>query len=229
MSSPFNILYEDNHIIAVNKSNSKLIQKDITGDLPLDEIIKEYLKKKYNEKSEVFLGIIHRLDRPVSGAVIFAKTRNILSQLNKMLREGEIEKKYWAVVRNKPPKEEGKLVNYITKNQKQNKSYCYNEPFSKSREAILEYRLIGKSDNYYLLEINLITGRHHQIRAQLAYIDCPIKGDLKYGFSRSNINGGIHLHSREIKFVHPINKKLIQIIAEPPAEDTLWRSFINTI
>lgn len=229
MSSPFNILYEDNHIIAVNKSNNKLIQKDITGDLPLDEVIKEYLKKKYNKKSEVFLGIIHRLDRPVSGAVIFAKTRNILSQLNKMLREGEIEKKYWAVVRNKPPKEEGKLVNYITKNQKQNKSYCHNEPLSKSREAILEYRLIGKSDNYYLLEINLITGRHHQIRAQLAHIDCPIKGDLKYGFSRSNINGGIHLHSREIKFVHPLNKKLIQIIADPPAEDTLWRSFINII
>jgi len=229
MSSSFNILYEDNHIIAVNKLHNKLIQKDITGDLPLDEIVKEYLKNNYNKKSEVFLGIVHRLDRPVSGAVVFAKTRNILSRLNKLLREGEIKKKYWAVVKKKPPKAEDKLVNYIIKNQRQNKSYCHDEPLSKSREAILEYRLIGKSDNYYLLEINLITGRHHQIRAQLAYIDCPIKGDLKYGFSRSNTNGGIHLHSREIKFVHPVKKKLISIIADPPAEDVLWKSFMKIL
>ena len=225
MNTSLKILYEDNHIISVNKSNNDLTQKDITGDLTLVEKTKYYIKNKYNKPGEVFLGIVHRLDRPVSGAVIFAKTSKALSRLNKMLRENEISKKYWAIVKNKPPKNKDTLVNFLVKNHKQNKSYCYDKPVPNSKEAILEYQLITKSDNYYLLEINLITGRHHQIRAQLANINCPAKGDLKYGFPRSNNDGGIHLHSREISFIHPVKKNLVKIIADPPEEDTLWEIF----
>ncbi len=226
MSGPLNILYEDNHIISVNKSNNDLVQKDITGDLALDEKIKHYIKNKYNKPGDVYLGTVHRIDRPVSGAILFARTGKALSRLNKMLRENMIGKKYWAVVKNKPPKNQDTLVNYMVKNRKQNKSYCYDRPVPGSKEATLEYRLINRSDNYYFLEINLITGRHHQIRAQLANIDCPVKGDLKYGFSRSNENGGIHLHSREINFIHPVKKNRVSIIADPPEGDVLWNNLM---
>lgn len=226
MNRPLDILYEDNHIISVNKPNNDLVQKDITGDLTLDEKVRQYIKEKYNKPGDVYLGIVHRIDRPVSGAVIFARTSKALSRLNKMLRENMIGKKYWAVVKAKPPKKQDTLVSHMIKNQKQNKSYCHDRPVPGSREAILEYRLINRSDNYYLLEINLITGRHHQIRAQLAEINCPVKGDLKYGFPRSNDNGGIHLHSREITFVHPVKGNNIIITAKPPMEDNLWKSIM---
>lgn len=229
MNTSLKILYEDNHIISVNKFNNDLTQKDITGDLSLVEKTKHYIKDKYNKPGKVFLGIVHRLDRPVSGAVIFAKTSKALSRLNKMLRENEISKKYWVVVKNKPPKNKDTLVNFLVKNQKQNKSYCYNKPVSNSKDAILEYQLIAKSDNYYLLEINLITGRHHQIRTQLANINCPVKGDLKYGFPRSNEDGSIHLHSREICFKHPVKKDMVKIIANPPEDDILWKNFLETV
>ncbi len=227
MSKPLNILYEDNHIIAVNKFVNDLVQKDITGDQALDDKLKEYIKKKYNKPGEVFLGVVHRIDRPVSGAILFARTSKALSRLNSMLRENIIGKKYWAVVKNKPPKDRDTLLNYMVKNQKQNKSYCYNRPVAGAREARLEYQIIRKLDNYYLLEINLITGRHHQIRAQLSHINCPVKGDLKYGFPRSNENGSIHLHSREIIFEHPVKKIQVRIIADPPEEDALWNSIIQ--
>ncbi len=229
MKTSLNILYEDNHIIAVNKFNNDLTHKDITRDLSLEEKIKHYIKNKYNKPGKVFLGTVHRLDRPVSGAVIFARTSKALSRLNKMLRENEISKKYWAIVKNKPPKKQDTIVNYLIKNQKQNKSYTYEKPVLKSKEAILEYQMITKSNNHYLLEINLITGRHHQIRTQLANINCPVKGDLKYGFSKANEDGSIHLHSREISFIHPVKKNLIKIIADPPKENILWRSFLNMI
>ena len=227
MSKPLDILYEDNHIIAVNKFTNDLVQKDITGDRALDDKLKEYIKNKCNKPGEVFLGVVHRIDRPVSGAVLFARTSKALSRLNRMLRENMIGKKYWAVVKNKPPKDRDTLINYLVKNQKQNKSYCYNRPLTGAREAKLEYRVIAKLDNYYLLEIMLITGRHHQIRAQLSHINCPVKGDLKYRFPRSNENGGIHLHSREIIFEHPVRKKPIIITADPPEDDILWKSIMQ--
>jgi 23S rRNA pseudouridine1911/1915/1917 synthase len=175
MDSPLNILYEDNHIISVNKSNNDLVQKDITGDLALDDKVREYIRIKYSKPGDVFLGVVHRIDRPVSGAVLFARTSKTLGRLNKMLRENLVNKKYWAVVRNKPPQNQDMLVNYLVKNPKQNKSYCYDRSVPGSKEARLEYRIAAKSDNYYLLEINLITGRHHQIRAQLSHINCPFK------------------------------------------------------
>lgn len=218
------ILYEDNHIIAINKSHHDLVQKDATGDEALDDKIKQYLKEKYNKPGEVFLGVVHRLDRPVTGVVLFAKTSKALSRLTTMFRNGEIGKTYWAVVKNKPPKENERLVHHMVRNPKQNKSYCHESPRAGSKEAALSYRLIAGSDNYFLLEINLETGRHHQIRAQLSHIGCPVKGDLKYGFPRSNHDGGISLHSRQIRFVHPVTKTPIAITAEPPSDDNLWRA-----
>ncbi len=218
------ILYEDNHLIIVNKLPSDIIQGDKTGDEPLGEAVKQYLREKYKKPGAVFLGVVHRLDRPVSGAVIFARTSKALSRLNSLLRDGQISKTYWAVVKNAPPLSEGKLVQHLVRNEKQNRSYVYDKPVAGSREAVLTYRLAGQSDGYYLLEVNLLTGRHHQIRAQLAAAGCPIKGDLKYGFPRSNPGGFIHLHARTIELVHPVKKERIRITADPPP-DPLWDFF----
>lgn len=221
-----NILYEDNHIIAVNKQVSDIVQADKTGDVSMEESLKLYIKQKYNKSGDVFLGIVHRIDRPVSGVVLFARTTKALTRLNEMFQEKTVKKIYWAIVKNLPPASEGTLVHYITRNTKNNKSYCSENEVKGSKKAILHYKLLSKSDNYYLLEINLETGRHHQIRAQLSAIGCPIKGDLKYGFARSNPDGGISLHSRKITFVHPVKGEELTIVAETP-KDALWDSFKN--
>ncbi len=223
------ILYEDNHLIVVNKSNHDLVQKDSTGDLALVDKLKDYIKKKYNKPGNVFLGVTHRLDRPVSGIVIFARTSKALSRMNASFRDDTIKKIYWAIVKNRPEPEESVLVNYLVRNAKQNKSYCYEKETKDSKRSELRYRLIASSDTYYLLEIDLKTGRHHQIRTQLAAIGCPVKGDLKYGFPRSNRDGGISLHARCISFTHPISKEEINIIADPPIEETLWKYFMTTM
>lgn len=216
------IVYEDNHIIAVNKTHHDLVQKDSTGDTALDDRLKQYLKEKYNKPGEVFLGVVHRLDRPVTGVVLFARTGKALSRLTTMFREGRIKKTYWAIVASRPPKNEDRLVNYLVRNARLNKSFCYNEPLKDSKESILSYRLAGSSDRYFLLEIDLETGRHHQIRAQLAHAGCPVRGDLKYGYPRSNSDGGIDLHARKITFVHPVSKANIEITAAPPVSEKLW-------
>lgn len=216
------ILYEDNHIIAVNKGNHDLVQGDKTGDKSLDKRLKDYIKDKYNKPGEVYLGVTHRLDRPVSGVVIFARTSKALTRLNNMFKENKVKKTYWALVKENPPQTSGTLVHYMKRNQKQNKSYCFDEEVKDSKRAELDYELAGKTDNFYLLQVNLKTGRHHQIRAQLAKMGCPIKGDLKYGFARSNSYGGISLHARQIEFIHPVKKEPVNIIAEPPEEEKLW-------
>ena len=215
------VLYEDNHIIVVNKRPGDIVQGDKTGDVPLSEIVKQYVKKKYNKPGKVFLGVVHRIDRPTSGAVIFARTSKALSRLNELFSQKLAKKTYWAIVKNKPNKEQGTLEHWLLRNTKQNKSYAHIKEVPNSKKAILDYQIIKKLNNYYLLEIDLKTGRHHQIRAQLAAINCPIKGDLKYGFDRSNKNGSIHLHSRSIEFLHPVGKKPISLIA-PTIEDTIW-------
>jgi len=218
------ILYEDNHIIAVNKKPSQIVQSDKTGDKPLFDLVKDYIKVKYNKPGEVFLGVIHRIDRPVSGVVIFARTTKALTRLNEMMKNKEIKKTYLAIVKNPPPAQEGLLENHITRNTKQNKSYCIDKPTKDSQEAQLKYRVISKSDNYYLLEIDLITGRHHQIRAQLSAIGSPIKGDLKYGFDRSNKDASICLHSHTINLNHPVTQQNITITAPMPNNNT-WNMF----
>jgi len=222
------ILYEDNHIIAVNKKSSDLVQGDKTGDEPLSEKVKSYIKKKYEKPGAVFLGVTHRLDRPVSGALLFARTSKALARLNKMFLEKEVKKTYWAIVKEKPLKETDTLNHYIVRNQEKNKSFAYEKEVKNSKLASLAYKLIASADNYYLLEIDLHTGRHHQIRCQLAKIGCPIKGDLKYGFPRSNPDGGISLHSRKIEFVHPVQKEQVSIIAYPP-KDSLWDYFVSIV
>lgn len=222
------ILYEDNHIIAVNKKNSDLVQGDKTGDEPLSEKVKSYIKKKYEKPGAVFIGVTHRLDRPVSGVLLFARTSKALTRLNKMFLEKEVKKTYWAIVKEKPLKETDTLNHYIVRNQKKNKSFAYEKEVKNSKLASLAYKLIASADNYYLLEIDLHTGRHHQIRCQLAKIGCPIKGDLKYGFPRSNLDGGISLHSRKIEFVHPVQKEQVSIIAYPP-KDSLWDYFVSIV
>jgi len=216
------VLYEDNHIIAVNKSTSEIVQGDKTGDQPLSETIKLYLKEKYNKPGEVFLGVTHRLDRPVSGVVLFAKTSKALTRLNEMFRNQEVKKTYWAIVKEKPALPEGRLENYLIRNEKQNKSVAFDTERSDAKKAALSYRLIAHSDTYYLLEVQLETGRHHQIRCQLAKMGCPIKGDLKYGFPRSNPNGGISLHARSVEFIHPVSKLKISLTAPVPTDDKLW-------
>lgn len=200
------VVYEDNHIIIVNKTASEIVQGDKTGDTPLSETVKLYLKEKYQKPGNVFIGVTHRLDRPVSGLVVFAKTSKALARLNEMFRNSEVKKTYWAVVKNRPRESEGELVNYLVRNEKQNKSYAYDKEVPNSKKAILHYRLIARSQNYYLLEIDLKTGRHHQIRCQLAKMGCPIKGDLKYGSPRSNPDGSICLHARFVRFVHPVSR-----------------------
>jgi 23S rRNA pseudouridine1911/1915/1917 synthase len=217
------VIYEDNHIIAVNKTCREIVQGDKTGDTPLSDMLKTWLKEKYSKPGNVFVGVTHRLDRPVSGVVIFAKTSKALSRLNDMFRDGSVKITYGAIVKNRPPHDEGTLTNYLVRNEKQNKSYAYDTEKPGSKKAILNYKVIGRSDNYYLLEIDLKTGRHHQIRCQLAKMGCPIKGDLKYGFPRSNPDGGISLHSRNAKFVHPVSKEEINITAPVPNEP-IWKS-----
>ncbi|NCD43135.1 MAG: RNA pseudouridine synthase, partial [Bacteroidia bacterium] len=209
------VLYEDNHLLIVNKLPSEIVQGDKTGDQPLSETLKFYLKEKYQKPGNVFIGVVHRLDRPVSGVVIFAKTGKALSRLNEMLRDHAIKKKYWAVVKNCPPEASGHLVHYLKKNEKQNKSYARTQAESGYLKAELRYRVIGQSENYFLLEVELLTGRHHQIRVQLSEIGCPIKGDLKYGYPRSNPKGSIHLHAREVAFTHPVKQTPVNCLANP--------------
>ena len=218
------VVYEDNHIIVVNKTSSEIVQGDKTGDTPLSETVKEYIKEKYAKSGNVFLGVTHRLDRPVSGLVVFAKTSKALSRLNDMFRLGEVKKTYWAIVKERPEELEGELTHWLVRNEKQNKSYAYDKERPNSKKAILRYKLIGHSQNYHLLEVDLQTGRHHQIRCQLAKMGCPIKGDLKYGSPRSNPDGSICLHARRVTFVHPVSKELIDLVAPLPSGN-LWNGF----
>lgn len=222
------VLYEDNHIIVVNKKAGDITQGDKTGDETLPDKIKKYLKEKYNKPGNVFCGVVHRLDRPTSGIVVFAKTSKALSRLNELFRKDDIQKTYWAITEKIPNRFSDKLKDYLLKNEKQNKSYASKEEKKGSKLAILEYKLIAKSDKYALLEVNLETGRHHQIRCQLANIGCIIKGDLKYGAKRSNPDASISLHARRIVFNHPISKETIDIIAPCP-EDNLWNYFEEEI
>ena len=218
------VIYEDNHIIIVNKKSGEIVQGDKTGDRPLSDIVKDYIKEKYAKPGAVFLGVVHRLDRPVSGLVVFARTSKALSRLNKMFAEGEVHKTYWAITKNAPRDNEGTLTHWLVRNEKQNKSYAYEQEKPNAKKAILKYHVLSHSDNYSLIEVQLMTGRHHQIRCQLAAIGCPIKGDLKYGAPRSNPDGSISLLSRRVEFVHPVSKETI--VAEAPLpDDNLWRAF----
>ncbi len=222
------VLYEDNHLIIVNKSPGEIVQADKTGDEPLSSLVKKFIKEKYDKPGNVFLGTIHRIDRPVSGIVLFARTSKALERMNKLFAEKEIQKTYWAVVKNRPPKDADTLIHYLIKNEATNKSFAYNEETPKALRSELSYRIIADSDKYYLLEINPVTGRHHQIRVQLSTIGCPIKGDLKYGFGRSNPEGSIHLHARAIKFQHPVSNIPMFIEATPP-DEVLWNYFYNLL
>ena len=217
------VLYEDNHIIAVNKTCNEIVQGDKTGDTPLSETVKAYIKVKYNKPGEVFLGVTHRLDRPTSGVVLFARTSKALTRLNEMFKSHEqIKKTYWAIVQGAPKQPEARLENWLVKNESQNKSYIVKPHTKDAKQAILNYKTLVRGENYTLLEVDLETGRHHQIRCQLAAIGCPIKGDLKYGAKRSNPDGGICLHARQIAFIHPVSKEPICITAPTP-EDSLWQ------
>lgn len=218
------VLYEDNHIIIVNKLSGEIVQGDKTGDKTLADDVKAYIKKKYAKPGEVFLGVTHRLDRPVSGVVVFARTSKALSRLNSMFRDGKVHKTYWAITRKRPEETEATLTHWIVRNEKQNKSYAYDREKQASKKAILHYNIIGASDNYTLLEVNLMTGRHHQIRCQLAKMGCPIKGDLKYGAKRSNPDGSISLLARRIEFIHPVSQKPVCVEAPLPKDD-LWQQF----
>lgn len=218
------ILFEDNHLIAINKKSSEIVQGDRTGDSTMPDAIKAYLKDKYNKPGNVFCGVIHRLDRPTSGVILFARTSKGLERMNKQFRDQQTSKTYWAILENKPPHEEGRLINYVKKNEKQNKSYVTSKDTKGSKEAILNYRLISSSERYHLVEVELETGRHHQIRTQFAKIGCSIKGDLKYGAKRSNGDGSICLHSRQLKFKHPISKEEICLVAPIP-QNTYWDLF----
>jgi 23S rRNA pseudouridine1911/1915/1917 synthase len=218
------ILYEDNHLIAVNKNASELVQGDKTGDISLDLRLKQYLKKKYSKPGNVFLGVVHRIDRPVSGVVVFARTGKALTRMNKIFKDKQLKKIYWAMVQSKPLKDEATITHYLIRNPKSNKSFAYDREKANSKKSSLTYRLRGRSKNYYFLEIELHTGRHHQIRSQLSKIGCQIKGDLKYGSKRSNPDGGISLHARELEFIHPVKHEKLRLLAEPP-EDILWDEF----
>ena len=222
------VLYEDNHIIVINKASSEIVQGDRTGDKPLSEKVKEYLKEKYNKPGNVFCGVTHRLDRPTSGIVVFAKTSKALTRLNKMFRDDEVDKTYWAIVQNRPASDRATLTHYLIKDNKRNKSTAYNTERKNTKKAVLHYSLINQSENYHLLEVKLETGRHHQIRVQLAKIGCPIKDDLKYGATRSNRDGSISLHARSISFIHPVSKEKVDIIAPVP-DDNLWKVFEKNV
>ncbi|KJD34549.1 pseudouridine synthase [Tamlana nanhaiensis] len=218
-----NVLYEDNHLIVVNKRAGDIVQGDKTGDKPLSEVVKEYIAEKYNKPGNVYLGVVHRLDRPTTGIVVFARTSKALPRLNKLFAEKDAKKTYWAVVKNEPPKPKDTLIHWLKKNPKNNKSYPHTKEVKDSKKAILHYEVIKKLNSYYLLEINLETGRHHQIRTQLASIGCPIKGDLKYGFDRSNKDASIHLHARYLTFEHPVKKEPLNIEAPLPL-DAVWEA-----
>ncbi|MCH5306451.1 MAG: RluA family pseudouridine synthase [Prevotella sp.] len=229
------VIYEDNHLIVVCKESGEIVQGDKTGDRPLSDMVKDYIKEKYQKPGDVFLGVVHRLDRPVSGLVVFARTSKALARMNRMFAEGEVHKTYWAIVSGQPQeaREDGKdatrtawneLTHWLTRNEKQNKSYAYAREAPNAKKAVLRYRVIGSSERYRLVEVNLLTGRHHQIRCQLAAIGMPIKGDLKYGAKRSNPDGSISLLSRKVTFTHPVSKKNIEITAPLP-DDKLWQSF----
>ncbi len=217
------VLHEDNHIIVINKRVGDIVQGDKTGDKPLSDVVKEYIKEKYNKPGEVFLGVVHRLDRPTTGIVVFARTSKALSRLNELFKNRETQKTYWAVVKNKPAEASAKLVHYLKRNEKNNTSKAHIKEVPDSKMASLDYQIIRELNNYYALEINLHTGRHHQIRAQLAAIGSPIKGDLKYGADRSNLDGGIHLHARKLILIHPVTKQPLEIIAPVP-NDPIWRA-----
>lgn len=220
------VLYEDNHIIIVNKESGEIVQGDKTGDVPLSDIVKQYIKEAHAKPGAVFLGVVHRLDRPVSGVVVFAKTSKALTRLNNMFRDGEIHKTYWALCSNRPEKIEGELDNWLVRNEKQNKSYVYDKEKPNAKRARLHYQVIGATDRYTLIEVHLMTGRHHQIRSQLAHIGCPIKGDLKYGAKRSNPDGSISLLARRVEFIHPVSKEKI-IVEAPLPNDNIWKSVVS--
>ncbi len=222
------VVYEDNHLIIVYKESGEIVQGDKTGDTPLSETVKAYIKDKYHKPGAVFLGVVHRLDRPVSGLVIFARTSKALARLNDMFRRGDIHKTYWAITQNAPPVEQDTLTSWLRRNERQNKSYVYDKEVPNSKKAILNYQLKGRSDRYCLIEVELLTGRHHQIRAQLSHMGCPIKGDLKYGARRSNPDGSISLLSCKVEFVHPVSKKNI-ILNSPIPDDKLWRELTKDI
>lgn len=223
MKSNLQVLYEDNHLIAINKAPGILVQSDITGDVCLADMVKWYLKEKYNKPGNVFAGVAHRIDRPVSGVVLFAKTGKALERLNQLFKDRNISKTYWAVVKNKPNPQEATLVHYLVKDAKTNKSKAFTNPQPNTKPAELHYRLVCQSQNYILLQVNPVTGRHHQIRVQLAAIGCPIKGDIKYGYDRPNSNASIHLHARSITLVHPVQKTELIITANPP-QDPVWNA-----
>jgi len=224
-STPKNlqVIFEDNHLIVINKRPGDIVQGDKTGDMPLSEVVKLYLKEKYNKPGEAYLGVVHRLDRPTSGIVVFSKTSKALSRLNKAFADRDTHKVYWAIVKNKPKPESARLVHYLKRNTKQNKSYAHIKPVEDSKEAVLSYQRIQSLDNYHVLEITLETGRHHQIRSQLSAIGCPIKGDLKYGFDRSNKDASIHLHAKKLTITHPVRKEDISFEAKLP-DEVLWNS-----
>ncbi len=221
------VVYEDNHIIIVYKESGEIVQGDKTGDVPLSETVKEYIRTKYHKPGNVFLGVVHRLDRPVSGLVVFARTSKALARLNAMFKNGEVHKTYWAITRNLPPLPEATLTNWLTRNEKQNKSYVYDREVSGAKKAVLAYRVIGHTANYHLLEIRLMTGRHHQIRCQLAHMGCPIRGDLKYGARRSNPDGSISLLSHIVEFEHPVSHQNIRLVSPLP-DDRLWPDIAET-
>lgn len=222
------IIYEDNHLIVVNKLPSEIVQGDKTGDEPMSEALKRYLKEKYQKPGNVWLGVVHRIDRPVSGGVVFARTSKGLARMNQMLQNREMTKKYWAVVKDLPRETQGRLEHYLLKNEKQNKSYVVDQGKPGAKKAELLYKVVASAQNYHLLEVELLTGRHHQIRAQLSAIGCTIKGDMKYGFPRSNADGSIHLHAREIAFLHPVKKEMIRLVMPTP-DETLWKYFEQAV
>ena len=222
------ILYEDNHLIIVNKRPGDIVQGDKTGDKPLVEFVKDYIKAKYNKPGAVFLGVVHRLDRPTSGVVLFARTSKALERMNKLFKTREVNKNYWAVVKNPPQPESGELTHHLVRNPKKNKSLAYNRLMPNSKEARLKYKVLATLKSYTVLRIELLTGRHHQIRAQLSKMGSPIKGDLKYGFDRSNKDGSIHLHARELRFIHPVKNEEIHVVASPP-KDPVWDACLKTI
>ena len=222
------VVYEDNHIIIVDKCSGEIVQGDKTGDKPLSDTVKEYIKQKYNKPGNVFLGVVHRLDRPVSGLVVFAKTSKALSRLNDMFRTGDVHKTYWAVVKRRDIAMEGTLTDWLTRNERQNKSYAHEREVPGAKKAVLKYKVRAVADNYMLIEVTLLTGRHHQIRCQLAHMGCPIKGDLKYGAPRSNPDGSISLLSRRVEFVHPVSKENIVAYADVP-DDRLWHDLCANV
>jgi 23S rRNA pseudouridine1911/1915/1917 synthase len=224
MDKPLQILFEDNHLIIINKRAGDIVQGDKTGDKPLLDMVKDYIKVKFNKPGEVFIGTPHRIDRPTSGIVIFCRNSRSLERMSEMFREKMLHKTYWAIVKNQPPKDSDKLIHYLKKNSVMNKSFAYEKKVPDSFYAELDYKVIAKSDRYFLVEVRLHTGRHHQIRVQLSTIGCPVKGDMKYGFDRPNPDASIHLHARRVEFSHPSKKESMVVVAPVP-DEKLWKHF----